>query len=207
MPDPAPPPSGGSPDLPPRPASDLDVDLAIVVEEECWNDALPDAERLIRIAALAALEASQDRLPPSALNGLGTELSVVLANDAVVQALNRDYRGKDKPTNVLSFALTEGEEMPGSGEGPTALGDIVLALETIAREAAEQSKPLHDHTMHLVVHGVLHLLGWDHLEEAEAEEMEARETQILAGLGVSNPYSLPFSLDDTDEEDDEPRSQ
>tara|TARA_R110000868_G_scaffold35321_1_gene126769 strand:- start:3372 stop:3944 length:573 start_codon:yes stop_codon:yes gene_type:complete len=121
------------------------------------------------------------------------ELCIVLANDEFVQTLNKTYRGKDKPTNVLSFpiggipAAVGGE--PRIGMGPRLLGDIVLALETITSEASEQKKSFEHHLTHLVVHGVLHLLGQDHEEDAEAEEMEAMERDILEDLGIADPYA------------------
>ena len=109
----------------------------------------------------------------------GGELSVVLADDARVHALNRDYRGKDTPTNVLSFPMPEETGL---------LGDVVLARETLEREALAQGKTFADHTAHMLVHGVLHLLGYDHLDDAEAEDMERREVRALARLGIDNPY-------------------
>lgn len=109
------------------------------------------------------------------------ELSLAFADDATVRDLNRDYRGKDAPTNVLSFEA--GDAPP---EGPILLGDVVFARETCLREA--QGGVLEDHLGHLAVHGVLHLLGYDHEEEADAEEMEALEVKILAEIGIENPY-------------------
>lgn len=141
-----------------------------------WAGALPDAETLLRRAANAAWEAA----------GSGTaELSILLSGDAEIQALNNDYRGEDKPTNVLSFPA--GDE--GAAGRPRLLGDVVLALETIKREAAAQSKPLTDHLSHLTVHGVLHLLGHDHETETQATAMEALETEILSGLEIDDPYA------------------
>lgn len=121
------------------------------------------------------------------------ELCVVLANDEFVQALNKTYRGKDKPTNVLSFPtgaipVAIGPE-PLTDLGPRLLGDVVLAHETIAREAAEQGKSFAHHLSHLVVHGVLHLLGLDHEGDEEAEEMEALERDILEDLDIPDPYA------------------
>ncbi len=105
-------------------------------------------------------------------------LSVVLTNDAEIKALNREYRGKNKPTNVLSFPMGEGGE----------LGDIVLAFETVKAEAKAQKKTLRAHTAHLIVHGCLHLLGFDHMTEKDAQKMESRETEILAAFKIKNPY-------------------
>lgn len=107
-----------------------------------------------------------------------TVISLVLADDAFVQDLNKTYRHKDKPTNVLSFPQDE----------DSMLGDIVLAYETIAREAKEQDKSFLDHSIHLVIHGLLHLLGHDHENDAEAEDMEAIEIRVLNILGIKNPY-------------------
>ena len=107
---------------------------------------------------------------------------ISLSNDKTVQKLNHQYRQKNKPTNVLSFPNGEKEE------GVLQLGDIILAYETIAAEAAEQKKPLKHHLTHLVVHGVLHLLGHDHEENAAAQYMEAIEIKILARMGIANPY-------------------
>jgi len=157
----------------------MQVDVAVSREAGGWAE---DAEWLAERAALAALAATwpDDEGP--------AELSVVLADDALVRQLNRDYRGKDKPTNVLSFALTEAEE-PEAEDAPTLLGDVVLAWETVAREAAEQGKPVSDHLSHRVVHGVLHLLGYDHEVDEDAEEMEGLEIEVLKTLGIADPYA------------------
>ena len=109
------------------------------------------------------------------------ELSLALMDDAQIQILNKNYRGKDKPTNVLSF--------PSDGPAPM-LGDIVLALETVTREAAEKSITLEDHTIHLIIHGFLHLQGYDHETETEAGVMEALEIAALADLNIDNPYEI-----------------
>ncbi|WP_230531788.1 rRNA maturation RNase YbeY [Microvirga roseola] len=147
-----------------------------MVEEGDW-EALPDVEALAQKAASAALavtyEADED-----------FEADVMLTDDAHVQELNRTWRGKDKPTNVLSFPAPE---QPGA-TGPRHLGDIALAYETLVREAEEESKELAHHFAHLVVHGVLHLLGYDHETEAEADIMEALEVKALATLGIADPY-------------------
>ena len=143
----------------------------------------PASEDVIRRAAAAAFSAAAT----PALREGPAELSLVLVDDTQIRDLNRDYRGFDKPTNVLSFAALEGDPVPPSGS-PRLLGDVILARETIVREAAEQDKPLTSHITHLVVHGVLHLLGFDHELDEDAEEMEGREVEILAGLGIADPY-------------------
>ncbi len=129
-------------------------------------------------AARAAIAAAGAPLAGAA------ELSIVLTDDAEQRTLNRDWRGIDKPTNVLSFP-----QLPPFAPLAGLMGDVVLARETLAREAAEQGLGLADHFTHLVVHGVLHILGYDHLEADEALAMERLETQILASLGVADPYA------------------
>jgi len=157
-------------------------EIEILVEHAAWLEALPEAEALARRAALAALdsvEADCDR---------PLEISLVLADDSTVRRLNRDWRGKDAATNVLSFATQDDEGEPEVPDAPLLLGDVVLAFETCAAEAAAEGKSLADHSAHLVVHGVLHLLGWDHQDDDEAAEMEALETDVLRGLGIADPY-------------------
>jgi probable rRNA maturation factor len=121
------------------------------------------------------------------------ELSVTLTDAAQQRRLNRDYRGHDAPTNVLAFPAWDPamRVLPGA---PILLGDVVLACETVAREASEQNKPVDDHLRHLIVHGVLHLLAYDHQVHAEAVKMEALETAILARLGVPDPYRDTMSM-------------
>ena len=143
--------------------------IEIVIEEKAWRTAEPKARALAKAAAVATLKAEQRA---------DANIAILLAADARLQALNSAFRGKDAPTNVLSF--------PGAGEH---LGDIALALGVCAREAAEQGKTLAAHLQHLTAHGVLHLLGYDHETDAEAEAMEAKERQVLAGLGVADPYA------------------
>lgn len=162
-----------------------DTTIALSVDEPAWEQAVPELAGVIERMALAALAGADCDLGDDPL-----EISVVLADDATVQALNRDWRGKDKPTNVLSFATLDDDAAPVVPGAPLLLGDIILAYGTCKAEADELGKPLRDHLSHLVVHGVLHLLGYDHEEdEAEAEEMEALETSILAGQGIADPYA------------------
>lgn len=142
--------------------------IDIEIEDEAWSAALPQAEAVVMAAAQAALEARGG-------------VTILLTDDDSVADLNARFRGKAGPTNVLSFPAPDNPE--------DHLGDIALAWGVCAREAAEQGKPLAHHLQHLVAHGVLHLLGYDHLTEAEAEEMEALERRILAGLGVPDPYA------------------
>ncbi|MBL0942213.1 MAG: rRNA maturation RNase YbeY [Alphaproteobacteria bacterium] len=117
------------------------------------------------------------------------EVSVVLADNDFIHQLNRKYRFQDKPTNVLSFPASRPGPIPHNPEQPYLLGDIILAFETILEEAVQQQKTLRDHTAHLIVHGILHLLGYDHETTEEAEEMESREVAILAQFDISNPYN------------------
>ncbi|HJE24044.1 MAG TPA: rRNA maturation RNase YbeY [Methylorubrum populi] len=158
--------------------SDNDIDIA--VEDARWEAAIPDLEGFV----LRAVEAGLNILPDSA--GGPVEVSVLLADDATVQTLNRTWRNKDKPTNVLSFPAAAQPLQPGMAR---PLGDVVLAYDTLVRESEEQSKAFEHHFAHLLVHGTLHLLGQDHeTGEAEADAMEALEIAALRSLGVPNPY-------------------
>lgn len=167
--------------------------IEISLEHSGWSDA--DAalvERVIRATLTAALPPVLAAVKPA----LALEISVVLDGNAAVQELNRDHRGKDKPTNILSFPQWEPPlEPPPSGPRgerlPMPLGDLVLARETVEAEAEAQGKPFAHHLSHLVVHGVLHLLGHDHEDDTEAEAMEALETAILAALEIPDPYAVP----------------
>lgn len=168
--------------------SEIEIDLAVPCEQ--WVAALPEVEELCRRVVLAALSGAGEMLSHGA--GEHVEVSLVLADDGMVRELNRQYRGQDKPTNVLSFASLDAEDDVAVPDGPLMLGDVVLAFETTRREAAAEGKTLADHLAHLVVHGILHLLGYDHLEEDEALEMEGRERSILADLGIADPYAPPY---------------
>jgi probable rRNA maturation factor len=169
----------------------LAATIEVAVTCPGWSRECPDAESLVRGAAELTLMRGAAALGcrwPGPV-----EVSVVLADAAEQRRLNRDYRGKDQPTNVLAFpAWGSGTEIPCGA--PVLLGDVVLALETIAREAAEQDKCLADHLRHLVAHGVLHLLGYDHGSPTEATVMESLERSVLAELGVPDPYPDPMSL-------------
>ncbi len=153
-----------------------------------WRARLPEAPVLVERAARAALAGAE---PGRMGAGATLETSFLLADDAQLRRLNRDFRGRDKPTNVLSFPAEDDDpEAPSEADdtGPRLLGDVALAFETIEREAAAQSKPLAEHLSHLAVHGVLHLLGYDHAAPREATRMERLEAAVLASLGIADPY-------------------
>lgn len=158
----------------PTTLSNLPFEIDIAIGHEPWSEAVPNIKAL---AVMAVGQVMQTLDTPK----LG-ELSLAFINDADIQALNRDYRGKDKATNVLSF--------PDNGPAPL-LGDIVFAFETIQREASEKSVAFQDHLSHLIMHGFLHLQGYDHETEAEAAQMEALEIKALAALNIDNPYEIP----------------
>lgn len=169
------------------------IDLSVSIDAPAWSALGPDfANDDALAAALAPLVEATVAAGGGTPPGRIAELSVVFADDATVQQLNRDYRGKDAPTNVLSFALTEADE-PDVPDAPVVLGDVILACETVLAEAVRDGKAPADHARHLVVHGILHLLGHDHMTDAEAEAMERIETAVLAGFGIADPYSDPQS--------------
>lgn len=142
--------------------------IEVEIEDAAWTAALPDAVAVVERAAAAAL------------SGTEGDIVVLLTDDAAVHDLNARFRDRDQPTNVLSF--------PAAESAAPHLGDLVLAFGVCAAEARTQGKHLADHLTHLTVHGVLHLLGRDHVEDAEAEAMEAEERTLLASLGVADPY-------------------
>ncbi|GEP11970.1 rRNA maturation RNase YbeY [Methylobacterium gnaphalii] len=156
-------------------------EIDIAIEDARWETAVPELEALVERAVAAGLSA----LPDSQAGPVS--VSILLADDATVQDLNRTWRDKDKPTNVLSFPAADQPMPPGE---PEPLGDVVLAYDTVLRESVEQSKPFSHHLAHLLVHGTLHLLGQDHeTGEAEADAMEAIEVAALATLGIPDPYA------------------
>lgn len=154
------------------------VALETVRDSPSWN-ALPDAESIVTAAVVAVFAEAELKARPDA------ELAVTLSDDARVASLNAEWRGKAQPTNVLTFPAVEPDETADAA----MLGDVILAFGTVEREAREQGKALGRHVAHLVVHGVLHLFGQDHLDDAEAEAMEAIETRALARIGVPDPYA------------------
>jgi probable rRNA maturation factor len=163
----------------------LEIDIE---SDEEW-DSSTDWSLLVRRAAESAL--AESAFPQLANGPRSVEISVRLASDEQVRALNAEWRGKDKPTNVLSFPLVETDELDNPGEGPELmLGDIVLAKGVCEREAAEKAIPVETHATHLLVHGTLHLLGYDHLDDDQATDMEDREVRALARLGIDDPYRV-----------------
>ena len=144
----------------------MNSDICIAVLDPRWRRSLARTEAVVRQAAVAALESFA-----------GGPIAIALGDDALLRQLNRDFRGKDKPTNVLSFAASQGA------------GDVALAYETCRREARRQRKSFAGHVRHLVVHGTLHLRGFDHETAADAFAMEARERRVLRRLGLPDPYA------------------
>ncbi|WCM25183.1 rRNA maturation RNase YbeY [Sphingomonas sp. QA11] len=166
------------------------LETALSIESP-WPETI-DWEALALRAATAAMERTPhgDMLTATAL----IEVSVRLTTDEEVQTLNAQYRHKDKPTNVLSFPMVQPDLLDtidqNSDDGEVLLGDIVLAHGVCLREAAERNIAIEDHATHLIVHGTLHLLGYDHMEDHEAEAMESIETDALASLGLHDPYLI-----------------
>ena len=164
------------------------------IASDKWKKAFPQmASKIEQAAACAFLHAKK----PAAFNRRAFEISIILTDDSNVKTLNKNYRGKNKPTNVLSFPQinlqkfrrTALDIFPAKSEVP--LGDIVLAFQTIKRESREQDKALESHIIHLVVHGTLHLLGYDHERLKDAKAMEKLECDILGALGYPDPYHEP----------------
>ena len=145
--------------------------IDVEIEDAACTTALPEAEALARAAAEATLASE---------GAVGEGVTLLLTDAATVRDLNARFRQQDKPTNVLSFPALQNPDR--------FLGDVALAYGVCEREAGEQGKPLAHHLQHLVAHGVLHLLGYDHMSDAEASEMEGLERAVLAGLGVPDPY-------------------
>ena len=165
------------------------LEIALDSDEE-W-DSSRSWEQLVRTAAEAAI--AESAFPQLASSARQIEVSVRLTGDRQVQALNAQWRGKDKPTNVLSFPLADETDLRKANvAGPELLlGDIVLARGVCETEAAEKGMSVEQHAAHLLVHGTLHLLGYDHHDDADACDMEAREVRALERLGIANPYEVP----------------
>lgn len=162
------------------------LDVAVRLDADGWRRGLATAEAVAARAATAAFGAAFGAGFDGVSPGSPVEISIQLSDDAQVRGLNRDWRDKNTATNVLSFpALEEGTGPVGA---EVLLGDVVVAFETTEAEAKEEGKSLADHLSHLVVHGTLHLMGFDHISDNEADIMEALETRILAELGIADPY-------------------
>lgn len=153
----------------------------VLVVADCWQSE-PEADAVIQRAIAAAADAIDDDVAEA-------EIAVMLTDDAGIRTLNSNWRGIDKPTNVLSFPALQPEGARKPGEAPRMLGDIAIAYETTKREADAEGKPFEHHLSHLAIHGFLHLIGYDHENDADAEEMESLETEILEQLGIPDPYA------------------
>ena len=155
----------------------------VLVVADCWQDE-PDAEAVIQRAIAAAAESVDADVGEA-------ELAVMLTDDSGIRTLNSNWRGSDKATNVLSFPALQPSGPRGPDDAPRMLGDIAIAYETTLSEADEEQKPFDHHLSHLAVHGFLHLIGYDHEKDDDAEAMEALEREILSQLGIPDPYADP----------------
>jgi probable rRNA maturation factor len=153
----------------------------VLVVADCWQ-AEPDAETVIHRAIATAAEFA-------AADVGETELAIMLTDDAGIRTLNSNWRGIDKPTNVLSFPALQPSGPRGPDDAPRMLGDIAIAYETTRREADDEQTPFDHHLSHLAVHGFLHLIGYDHEEDDDAAAMETLEREILSHLGIPDPYT------------------
>jgi probable rRNA maturation factor len=153
----------------------------VLVVADCWQTE-PEAEAVIHRAIEAAAELTDADVGQA-------ELAVMLTDDTGIQTLNSNWRGIDKPTNVLSFPALQPEVAAGPDDAPRMLGDIAIAYQTTRKEADDEQKPFDHHLSHLAVHGFLHLIGYDHETDDEAEAMEDLEREILARLGIADPYA------------------
>lgn len=153
----------------------------VLVVADCWHTE-PEAEAVIHRAVAAAAEIADADVGEA-------ELAVMLTDDAGIRTLNSNWRGIDKATNVLSFPALQPTGAGGPDDAPRMLGDIAIAYETTRKEADDEQKPFDHHLSHLAVHGFLHLIGYDHEKDSDAEAMEALEREILAQLGIPDPYA------------------
>ena len=160
------------------------LEVAIDADEE-WDSSKGWAA-LARSAAEAAI--AESAFPQLASGPRPVEISVLLTSDQTMRALNAKWRGKDRPTNVLSFPLSEASDIEAADGPELMLGDLILARGVCVAEANEKQLPIEDHAAHLMVHGTLHLLGYDHHDDSAAEDMESREIRALARLGIADPY-------------------
>lgn len=164
------------------------INVYLTMEDKRWEKVLPDASALVQQTADVATKRVWNDVWFLDENKTFS-VNLCLSNDEAVHKLNREFRGVDKPTNVLSFANYEDDSFEDMLEADAVeLGDVIVALETLEREAEEQAVSLKAHFMHLWLHGLLHILGYDHMEESDAEVMEGLEIEILAALGIENPY-------------------
>ncbi len=162
-------------------AGDINIDISVTCL--LWREAVSEVEDICRQAVRAAVLAT---LKLSTMTIAQAEVSLVLSDNTFIQGLNRQYRNIDRPTNVLAFPGNDPQM--NASPMPIVLGDVVVAFESALAEAREENKSLADHLRHLVVHGTLHLLGFDHQNDADADEMETLEIKVLSSLGVGNPY-------------------
>ena len=156
---------------------------------DCWQTE-PDAEAVIRRAIATAAEIAHAGPDKGLSTSLGeAELAVMLTDDAGIRTLNNNWRGIDRPTNVLSFPALQPTGRSGPDDPPRMLGDIAIAYETTRKEADDEQKPFDHHLSHLAIHGFLHLIGYDHEKDDDAEAMETLEQEVLAQLGIPDPYA------------------
>jgi probable rRNA maturation factor len=163
-----------------KPAAKPSKFIEVMVQSPRWKKQ-PRAATIVRNAVQAAAKATSTR----------AALAIVLTDDSAIRTLNREWRGFDKPTNVLSFPAAQSGAGRGRNSLGRSLGDVIIAFQTVAREAADEDKAFKHHLAHLAVHGFLHLLGYDHETDRDARKMERLEVEILARLGVPDPYAEP----------------
>ena len=163
-----------------------DLEIELIIEDQRWSEISKDFS-FLKEASLLALSQEATETAPLAMKSPHRLAVLVMSDDASIKDLNKTYRGKDKATNVLSFPSTE-SLLPGEENEPVHIGDVILAYDYVSEEAKNEKKALQTHLSHLVVHGVLHLLGYDHETSEDAEAMETLEIKLMKQLGLENPY-------------------